>query len=265
MSGIKCSAPRVQCTVCYDYDLCIKCFQAGKETKNHKNTHKLSHILSTALITTDDLVPAKETVNPEFSPDLTRTNWSISDVRPDPARDEVKSYRSLHLYDSDSHARFLTAVKPGHYAISVMLFVKLAEDINAVDKKQLQDAGAGFLRVSLGTLKAKREFFGTPLGREDKFDSTALTKECLPQKLLNHYWWDVVRIGVDQGYMHLQSDELLNIEGDESGALIDLGLILQWSGCPAFSTSNEPVVSISVSHIRFVPPPHFCIWYPDGD
>ncbi|KAH8909121.1 hypothetical protein BR93DRAFT_936666 [Coniochaeta sp. PMI_546] len=249
MHGIKCSEPRVQCTVCYDYDLCIKCFQAGKETKTHKNTHKLSHILNTALIQTDDLIPVKDIVNPEFSADKTRTNWSISDIK-DENTGEMKSYRFIHMYDNDSHARFLTSARPGHYAVSVVLLVKVAADINAAGLKQLQEAGAGSLRVSLGTVKVKKDFFGAALANEDTFNSTALTKESLPHRLLNHYWWDVVQIVVDAPYLHVQSDALLNIEGDESGSLTDLGLLLQWSGCHAFASSNDPVVSISVEHIR---------------
>lgn len=260
LCAIKCSDARIQCTVCYDYDLCIKCFQAGKETKNHKSTHKLSHVLNTALIRTEDLIPAKEAINPELNADKTRVNWSISDTK-DENTGEMKSYRFVHTYDADSHARFLTSARPGHYAISVVLLVKVAADLDAAGLKQLQESGAGFLRVSLGTVKVKKDFFGTPLGTEDAFNSAALTKESLPHRLLNHYWWDVIPITVDTPYLHVQSDALLNIEGDESGSPTDLGLILQWSGCHAFASSNNPVISFSIEHIRFVPflrsPPPF--------
>ena len=264
LCGIKCSQARVQCTICYDYDLYIKCFQAGKETKAHKNTHKLSHILNTSLIQNEDLIPSKESVNPEFNADRTRTNWSISETT-DVNTGAARSNRYIHTYDTDSHARFMASARPGHYAVSVVLIVRLASNIDAASLQQLQSAGAGSLRVSLGTVKVKKDFFGTALGKEDTFNSSALTKECLPHRLLNHYWWDVVPIAVDVPYLHVQSDALLNIEGDESGSLTDLGLVLQWSGCHAFASSNEPVVSVAVEHIRFVflcPNPPFPFSHP---
>jgi hypothetical protein len=253
LRGIKCSEPRVQCTVCYDYDLCITCFHSGKETKNHKRTHKLSHILNTALIQTDDLIPVKETVNPEHTNG--RKNWSIEELKPDPAVDQTKCFRYLHLFDDNSHARFLTSARPGHYAISVVLLIKIAANLDAAGRKQLSESGAGSLRVSLGTVKIKKDFFSADLGKEDVFDSNSLTKDCLPHRLLNHYWWDVIKVDIDAPYLHVQSDALLGIEGDESGSLTDLGLVLQWSGCPAFASGQEPVVSIAVEHIRFVPLP----------
>lgn len=261
MSGINCSEPRVQCTVCYDYDLCIPCFQAGKETKNHKRTHKLSHILNTALIQTDDLIPVKETVNPEFTVDKTQRNWSVTEIPTDPANPQItKTIRFHHLYSNDSHARFLTSVRPGHYAISVIILMKVADIIDEAGKKQLSESGAGSLRVSIGTVKVKKDFFSADLGREDEFKSTALTKDCLPHKLLNHYWWDVITIDVNQPHLHVQSDALLNVEGDESGALTDLGLIVQWSGCHSFSNSKEPVISVGVEHVRLVALPRLSLF-----
>lgn len=241
----------MQCTVCYDYDLCIPCFQAGKETKNHKRTHKLSHILNTVLIQTDELIPVKETVNPELSADKTQRNWSVTETPADPANSEItKTIRFHHLYSDNSHARFLTSVRPGHYAISVIILMKVADIIDEAGKKQLSQSGAGYLRVSIGTVKVKKDFFSANLGKEDEFKSIVLSKDCLPHKLLNHYWWEVITIDVNQPHLHVQSDALLNVEGDESGALIDLGVVLQWSGCHSFSNSKEPVVSVGIEHVR---------------
>ena len=245
MDQVKCWQPRVQCIQCYDYDLCIKCFRAGTETKGHKRTHKVSHIVKTQQIMPDDLIPVKEAANPEFTGE--RANWRVRETTA--ADGNVTCTRVINTYDHNAHARFLTSVKPGHYAISVVLAVEVSPELPEDGRNQIREAGAGYLRLALGTLKNKKEFFGTKMGGEDAFNSTTLSKDCIPPRLLNHYWWDVVALDIDNKFVHVQSDALVTIDGEE-GSLIDLGFIIQWSGARAFQSLNEPVLSFTVDHIR---------------
>jgi hypothetical protein len=247
MASIKCWQSRVACTVCYNYDLCLKCFQAGKESQGHKSTHKVSHIIKTHKIESDDLVPVRETVNPELNAEGTRANWSVQDMQR--SNGVIRSTRLVHLHETNSHARFLANAKPGHYAVSVFLSVVVASQISAVSKARVQKTGAGWLRVSLGTVKNKRDFFGTRFDPEDRFSSNALAKNSLPHKLLNQYWWDVHQVDLDVPMVHVQSDAVINIEG-EGSSLTEVGFILQWSGTPAFKTLKESVISLVVEHIQ---------------
>lgn len=115
----------------------------------------------------------------------------------------------------------------------------------------LQGEGIGWLRVSLGTLHNKKDFF-TGRYREDAFDSTALTKDSLPHKLLLEYWYDVVRIPIGP-QLRIASDVVFSVEGRQ-GFSTDLGLILQWSGVRAFENNNQALVQMTVSNIKYVSP-----------
>ena len=245
MGQVACWQPRVQCTECYDYDLCIKCFRAGTESKGHKRTHKVSHIIKTQLIMPDDLVPVREAANPEFNGE--RANWRVKETAT--ADGNVSCTRVINTYSNNSHARFLASAKPGHYAVSVVLTMEVSAELSEDGKNQIRQGGAGHLRLSLGTLRNKKEFFGTKMDGEDAFNSTTLSKDCIPPRLLNHYWWDVEALDIDKTVVHVQADALVTVDGEE-GSLTDLGLILQWSGTRSFQTLNEPVLSFTVDHIR---------------
>lgn len=255
LNAIRCSQSRVQCTECYDYDLCISCFQLGRASKQHKNNHKVSHILSTQILGQDDLTPPRDVVNPEYNSEKTKVNWSIETFPTDPTtnggKQGTQDWRMIHLHGNDSHARFLTSANPGHFAIVLYLELHISSLLSQEDRQMLQEEGIGWLRVSFGTLHNKKDFF-TGRYREDTFDSTALTKDSLPHKLLLEYWYDVVRIPIGP-QLRITSDAVISVEGRQ-GLSTDLGLILQWSGVRAFNNNNQALVQMTVTNIRYVSP-----------
>jgi hypothetical protein len=248
-NSIWCSQPRVQCTECYDYDLCIPCFQLGRNSKQHKNNHRVSHILSTQRIYSKHLIPPRDVVNPEWNPNQTKRNWSVrTTVSTEDGEEKTHDWRMIHLHGNDSHARFLTSAKPGHFGILLYLEIEISNLLSAEDRKTLQTEGVGWLRVSFGTLHNKKDFYAGRY-REETFDSIALTEDSLTHKLLKEYWFDVVQIPVDQSIIQIQSDEILSVEGHQ-GCDTDLGLIVQWSGVQSFQGKNDALVTMNVQSIR---------------
>ena len=245
LNSIQCSQARVQCTQCYDYDLCVACFESGRVSKDHKADHKIRHILKTQMLWQEDLTPPNDLVNPEWNSTKTKRNWSVD------SEAEARDFRSLHLHGNDSHARFFTSIVPtGHYAITITIGVQLSSQLSEAGKAQLRKDGTGYLRVALGVPNNKKIFFNGRY-REEAFDSTALTEDSLIHKLLNgkECWYDVVNISVDQLTIQITSDVMLNLESDlQCGS--ELGLILQWSGIGAFEKLNEAVVKLCVWQIR---------------
>jgi hypothetical protein len=252
LNSIFCSQPRVQCTECYDYDLCISCFQSSRTSKKHKISHKISHVVSTQRLCQEELIPPRDGVNPQYNPDKTKTYWDIVTLATNPTMNggETRHCRMIHLHGNDSHARFLTSARPGHFAIVVCLELHISSFLSKADRETLQETGAGWLRVSLGTLHNKKDFY-TGRYREDKFDSLVMTNDSLPVKLLKDSWYEVVRIPVDQQIIQIVSDAVISVEGPQ-GSLADLGLILQWSGVSAFESRNEAVVVMNIDNIRYI-------------
>ncbi len=207
------------------------------------------------MLTQEDLTPPKDVVNPEHNPSGSKVNWSIVESVPEAGKEDQRSqhFRVLHLHGNDSHARFLTAAKPGHYAITVTLELQISPSLGEADREKFRNDGLGWLRVALGTLIDKKAFYSGRY-REDAFQSLTLTEESLPCKLLKHYWWDVVRIPLDQQYLQIYSDAVLTVEGDHE-LETDLGVILQWSNMVAFESLDDSVVKVIVSHVRSVAPP----------
>ncbi len=204
------------------------------------------------MLSQEDLTPPKDVVNPEHNPSGSKANWTIVEAAPEAGKQGQgpQTFRVLHLHGNDSHARFLTGAKPGHYAITVTLELQISPSLGETDREKFREDGLGWLRVALGTLNDKKAFYG---GRylEDAFQSVSLTEEELPHKLLKYYWWDVVRIPLDQQYIQIYSDVVLTVEGDHE-LDTDLGLILQWSNMVAFQTLDDSVVKVIVTHVRSV-------------
>lgn len=258
LKSIRCSQPRVQCTVCYDYDLCLSCFHQGKTSKGHDISHTISHVSDTVVLRYGDLVPVQETVNPPRSEADGRTNWTIVDFQPGTAQnptDETISSRVLHLFDKNSHARFLAFCKPGHYGIAIDIGVTFDKGLGPQARQTLlQTQGkAGWLRVTLGKAKNNSQFFGTAYN-EDSFTDGTMTSTSLPNRLLDPLWGAISQIDLDDK-IQLQSSRILHLDGkaDESVAV---GLILQWSGVAAFQDpSKDPVVSLTIENVRSVKQP----------
>lgn len=112
----------------------------------------------------------------------------------------------------------------------------------------LQKEGIGWLRISMGTVRNKKDFF-TGRYREDEFNYRMCTEDSLPHKLLKEYWWDVVRMPLGLQYIQIDSDAVLSIEGPR-GVNMDIGLILQWSDIRSFESDNESLAQIAVQNIR---------------
>jgi hypothetical protein len=159
----------------------------------------------------------------------------------------------IHLHGNDSHARFLTSAKPGHFAITLYLDLVISPALGKEDRQILQEEGIGLLRISLGTLRNKKDFF-TGRYREDTFNHRTCTEDSLPHKLLKEYWWDVVRIPISPPVIQINSDAVLSVEG-RRGVSTDLGLILQWSGVRSFEGDGESLARIAVNNIRYFSTP----------
>ncbi|KAK0752375.1 hypothetical protein B0T18DRAFT_89581 [Schizothecium vesticola] len=250
------AAHRVQCTVCYDYDLCASCFQSGKVSKNHSSDHKVSHVLNTLLLMPDDLVPAREAVNPPINVAKGRKNWSLVQLMPNtPANPSnlTITQRRLHLFDNDSHARFRAYARPGHYGISIDVDVHFDPDLdkNAAARQHLlrRVGGAGKLRVTLGVVTNNQQFAGTRFP-EDSFSDATVTPGCLPNRLFRQgFRGSVVSMNVGATDYNLRPDSLLHVEGSED-SVVGIGLIVQWSDVPSYQQSTDPVVSIDVLQVR---------------
>lgn len=241
----------MQCTVCFDYDLCAGCFQMGKVSKGHSSNHKVSYVLNTMVLRPDDLVPAREAVNPPTNPARGRTNWTLVQLAPNTAAnptDLTVTQRRLHLFDDDSHARFRAYAHPGHYGVAVQIAVHVDPDVekNAALRQQLlrRPGGLGMLRVTLGVVRNNSQFAGTRFA-EDSFSDGTLTSGCLPNTLLQGLCGSVMRLDVGDQVCRLQPDSLLHVAGQED-SLIGIGLVVQWSGVPCYQRSTDPIVSVTV-------------------
>lgn len=250
---------RVQCTVCYDYDLCAGCFYDGKVSKGHNSSHKVSHVLSTLLLKPDDLVPAREGVNPRI--DLAkggRENWSLVRRRlntPDNGGN-LTTLRRLHLFNDDSHARFLTYAPPGHYGLSIKIGVHFDPGLftNAAARQQLlrQPGGAGMLRITMGVVADTEKFAGT-IFPEDSFSDETVTPNCLPNKLFQPGHSGVMgplNIEADKHNTKcvVRPDMLLHVK-DSGDSRVGIGLLVQWSGVALWEQATKPLVSITVLNV----------------
>ncbi|KAJ4352499.1 uncharacterized protein N0V89_007847 [Didymosphaeria variabile] len=241
LNNIYCSQNRFQCTECYDYDLCLSCFRSGRESKSHKSSHAIRHILKTEVLKPDDFIPPHDDVNPEQSADQLKTFITLE---PDVNRPESEM-RWHFLHGADSHLRYLTAtVEPGHYAAHLTILTRLSGLLNQAGLDDLKEEGLGYLRVGLGTLRNKKQFFRTRY-QEESFASLVLEEGQMIDKMLDRYWWTVVKLPGDGEPVVLHADCVFSLETPE-----DLGLIVQWSGIRAFASGNEATVSINVADIR---------------
>jgi hypothetical protein len=64
-------------------------------------------------------------------------------------------------------------------------------------------------------------------------------------KLLDSYWWTVIKLPGDGEPVNIHADCVFPVETPQ-----DLGLIIQWSGIRAFASGNEATVSINVADVR---------------
>jgi hypothetical protein len=243
----------VQCTVCYDYDLCVGCLQNGKVSKSHSSNHKVSHVLSALLLKPDDLVPAREGVNPPT--DLAkggRENWSLVQHMPNTPENPTNlttTLRRLHLFNDDSHARFRAYAPPGHYALNIKIGVHFDPGLgtNVAARQQLlrRSGGVGRLRVTMGVVADNEKFAGTRFS-EDSFSDGTFTPSCLPTKLFQPgYRGSMVSMNLEATQYNLRPDSLLQVKGSgDSG--VGIGLIVQWSGVASWQQATKPVVSITV-------------------
>jgi hypothetical protein len=256
MGPIHSSDHRVQCTVCYDYDLCLSCFRAGKTSKGHEIGHVISHVSNTEVVEHEDLVPVKDEVNPATNPIDGKTNWSIVDHQPGTPQNPKKhtiSTRVLHLYDKDSHARFLSFCKPGHYGVLITIAVTFSKKLDQTGRQALQQRleKAGQLLVTFGRVKSKWEFCNGVYS-EDTIADGKLAPTSIPKRLLDPLWGAKQKIDLEDR-IQLQTTCILHLEG-EPDELIPVGLILQWSRVSYFSDCSDPVVSLTVDSIRSVEP-----------
>ncbi|KAK4445427.1 hypothetical protein QBC34DRAFT_384225 [Podospora aff. communis PSN243] len=246
---------RVQCTVCYDYDLCTGCFQDSKTSKSHSSDHKVSHLLNTLHLRPDDLVPVHDAVNPPTNLIKGRKNWTLEQIPPhttDNPTELTATLRRLHLFDDNSHARFRAHARPGHYALCIEIGMRFDPGLekNAVARQQLlcRTGGVGKLRVTMGVFRDNKQFTLTRFA-EDSFSDTSLPPNCLPEKLFRPgYRGSVATINLGAESCVLGTTSLLHVSGAE-GSVAGIGLIVQWSGVAAYEQSATPIVSITVKNV----------------
>jgi len=121
---------------------------------------------------------------------------------------------------------------------------KLSNSLSQAGKDDLRKNGVGFLRIALGTIRNKKQFFNTRY-REESFKSVTLEEGSLIHKMLDDYWWEVKRIPGGGELLHVHSDALITLEKSQ-----DLGLIIQWSGVRSFEEGKEAVLRMAVADLR---------------
>jgi hypothetical protein len=242
---IKGSDTWAKCTVCDDYDLCLKCYQSGKKDKDHQLNHKVSLIRATRSLEPENLTQANEAVNPQVSnpSNPQRVNWVVSETK-DPTSGELKASMTLRLFSGNSHARFISDIRCGHYAVWMYLDFKFSVNLSP---ESIQ-GGNGSMRVSIGHVRSQREFRRTKYA-EDEVVVSSPPADSLPRKLFHNFTSQVFKMPIGDIRYCICFDTLLHMPGD-SDSLPDIGVILQWSGAREFSrTDPEAVVEVSIDNI----------------
>jgi hypothetical protein len=199
------------------------------------------HILKTEVLKQDDFIPPHDDVNPEKSVDQVKTFITLE---PDVNRPECE-LRWHFLHGTDSHLRYLAATtEPGHYAAHLTILTRLSGSLTQAGRDVLKKEGLGYLRIGLGTLKNKKQFFRSRY-YEESFQSLVLEEGQMITKLLDSYWWTVIKLPGDGEPVNIHADCVFPVETPQ-----DLGLIIQWSGIRAFASGNEATVSINVADVR---------------
>jgi len=198
----------------------------------------MRHIVKTVVLNPQDYIPPHDEVNPEKSPDGLKTYITLE---PDVNQNGSEA-RWHHLHGANSHLRYLTATtEPGHYAAHITIQPRLSPLLSQAAKNELKQNGLGYVRIGLGTLKNKKQFFRTRY-REESFDSVRLAEGEIINKLLEDYWWTVIKLPGDGEPVHVHADTVFPVEKPQ-----DLGLIIQWSGIRAFESNNNAVVAINIA------------------
>ncbi len=131
----------------------------------------------------------------------------------------------------------------------MVLTVGLSEQLSEAGKNQLRQDGAGFLRLSLRTVKNKRSSSEPRWIARMRSTPTLCPRIACRTSCSTSIGGTSEAIDIDKQLVHMQADAVVSIEG-EPGSFVDVGFIIQWSGTPAFQTLDVPVVSLAVDHIR---------------
>lgn len=228
---IRSSQSRVHCTECYDYDLCENCYAAKRETKDHKSTHEIHHFITTHVLLAQDLIPPKDIVNPEHTTGWTTPNWTVEgDMR----------WLHLHRGNVKGHARYLaTSIPPGHYVMTLIIFVKFSPRLTAAQLEDLRKDGVCGLRVAAGFLHSKQQFF----------NQRYLEDGTLVQKLFSDSCQNDYVVDPSHEVIRVEFDELYHTEcNDQTDS--DMGFLLQWNDTLCWDTEDDQVVSIMLAEVR---------------
>lgn len=241
----------MQCKVCYDYDLCIKCFESERTSKDHKTSHSVTIIQGTRIRDPENLT-LTEDVNPQADPsNPKRLQWTNCECTKD-SKGEVRRIRILRLFAKNSHARFLTDVKPGRYEVSLFLNFQFSQHISKPTLTLIEEQGMGVMRASIGMVRSQREFRRAKYP-EDAVDVGPLSGDCLPCQLLRNYSSKAFNTPLGDIFYHVSFDSLVHITGAPDDC-VDVGLVLQWSGAKQFPGDDlDAVLRVGVESVRFVP------------
>jgi len=190
-----------------------------------------------------------EDVNPERDPtNAERVLW-VEEEQPAMEEMQIKSLRFLRLFGKPSHARFMTDIQPGHYQVVMYGYFRFNRDISPGSLERIEEEGMGTMRVSIGTIRNQREF------RKSKFPETAETSgplfgDALPCQLLDNMATKSFPIPTGDIVYQLNWDHLVKVDGNRDD-LVDIGLVIQWSGVKEFSNNSpDPVVEFSVCGLQ---------------
>lgn len=232
-NSIRLDHTRINCTVCHNYDLCLTCFQANRTSLGHKSDHAVRHVIRTHVIFSEDLVSPSETVNPTHSTiagtQVKVSDWTVED-----------NTRWLQLRKYDKHARYLAAnIKPGHYAVEIVLEFRLSPNLTLAHIEQIQKEGVGKLRIAIGPPKTKDLFL-----RERFLENSDLAEKLFASRLDRKY-----NLKAKDGALQLELRGVLHVES-KANANSQLGVLLQWSEIKGFPGSDDSIVNMSLDQVR---------------
>lgn len=229
MDTISSQEPRIHCTVCDDYDLCVRCYQLDRTSKSHNSAHRVRRIKRTMVCYPDDFCHPSEIVNPDVHSETGLPKWTIGE----------NYTRWNHLRKVNSHDRYLVPnVSPGHYALHLYLHLKMSEKLTADLIRGLSDQNVGKLRVVVGFPKSKRDFLHTAYPEAASLKDSLFKAYDQKELVIN----PVTAITL----IKFPETTVFNVNEADS----EIGVLLQWTDMKGFKVCNDAIAQISIHQLR---------------
>lgn len=234
---------RFHCTVCNDYDLCVKCHMEGQVNKSHSTGHKLLSISMRHTIHVGAITPCYDNVTPQFSPPRTQVNWTHEGEN-----------RWLHLRNSPSHGRYIVRrLSPGAYRMQLVIKFKFSDHVDMDTFRRAKEIGFGEIKIASGSplntsifLNQQRTEDATLPQQLFGADASRTADLMVPDHVVNPMeHWELV-------FDLYPTTVYIGMEHGVNPANAILGVLLQWSNVLEFQSSENPVLIMSLDQILYV-------------